>query len=550
MNATLGHCLIECCPVILAPLRTAPALLVAACTLLGAGCKKGKESLVLANLRLERPDARAVNLMNVTLTAMPGPTKTYPLSMLSADDFAEFGLYLPENVTGEVAIVASAVPQSGCVGFRGTNIVTIAQAGVTAPVSIVMTADNTCPSDAGTPGAGGTTGGGGSGGSGGSAGSGGSSGGAAGTGGGPAGRGGTTGAAGAGGGAGTGGGTAGTGGGGGGGSGGSMGTGGMAGYPSIAACRTFPHGASSGCSSTQIKAVAISPNGQLVASAGDDGRVKIWNFDGRTLAASGVVLMSFTGEGLAFSPDGMRLAYTSMNTVKTYTVNGWTAGTTLLNGGGSDGIFDAAFTPNGQQVVSATSIGFVGGDVFVHQFGTALPAMTKRVPDEPWSFAVSPRAAADGSVTIAVGSYYATTQVLTLTDSQLTGPIELPASNINSSVTAESFSLDGTLLAVGEDYGAIRFWSLPLATSNTPIAPEISFAGGDTVGGLAFSPSGLYLAAGGAFFAGQLSVYSVATHTEVDRTLPVNNVTKLVFSPNGGAIIAGEDDCGAVLVCN
>ena len=94
------------------------------------------------------------NLNGVTLTAMPGPTERYDLSMLSADDFAEFGLYLPENVTGEVAIVASAVPKSGCVGFRGSNIVTIAQAGVTAPVVITMVADNTC-----TAGAGGTMGG-------------------------------------------------------------------------------------------------------------------------------------------------------------------------------------------------------------------------------------------------------------------------------------------------------------------------------------------------------------------------------------------------------
>ncbi len=527
---------------ILAPLRTVPALLVAACALLGAGCKKGKESLVLANLRLDRPDARAVNLMNVTLIAMPGPTKTYPLSMLSADDFTEFGLYLPENVTGEVAIVAIAVPQSGCVGFRGSNIVTIPQAGVTAPVSIIMTVDNTCPSDGGTPGAGGTTGGGGTGG------------GAAGTGGGPAGRGGATGAAGTGGGAaGTGGGTAGSGGGtaGTGGSGGSMGTGGMAGYPAISgsACRSYPHGASSGCSSTAIRAVAISPNGQLVASAGDDGRVKIWNFDGRALTASGVVLMSFTGDGLAFSPDGTRLAYTSTNTVKTYTVNGWTAGTTLLNGGGSDYIFDVEFTPNGR-LVSATSIGFAGGDVFVHDFGTALPAIIKRVPDEPWSFAVSPRAAADGSVAIAVGGYYATMQVLTLTGSQLTGPVVLPASSTTEHVTATSFSLDGTLLTIGEDYGAIRFWNIPATAADRPIGAEISFAGGDTVGALAFSPNGLYLAAGGAFFAGQLSIYSVATHAEVDRTLPAANVTTLVFSPNGGAIIAGEDDCATVLVCN
>jgi WD40 repeat protein len=234
--------------------------------------------------------------------------------------------------------------------------------------------------------------------------------------------------------------------------------------------------------------------------------------------------------------------------VKTYTVNGWTAGTALLNGGGSDYIFDLGFTPNGR-LVSATSIGTVGGDVFVHDWGTALPAITKRVPDEPWSFAVSPRAAADGSVAIAVGGYNATTQVLTLTGSQLTGPTVLPTS-IDTHVTATGFSVDGTLLAAGEDYGAIRFWSLPLATSNTPIGPEISFAGGDTVGALAFSPGGLYLAAGGAFFAGQLSIYSVASHTEVDRALPVNNIDTLVFSPSGAAIIAGEDDCGAVLVCN
>ena len=87
-------------------------------------------------------------------------------------------------------------------------------------------------------------------------------------------------------------------------------------------------------------------------------------------------------------------------------------------------------------------------------------------------------------------------------------------------------------------------------TSTTPIAPEISFAGGDTVDGLAFSPNGLYLAVGGAFYAGQLSIYSVATHAEVDRMLPAANVNTLVFSPSGGAIIAGLDDCATVLVCN
>ena len=85
----------------------------------------------------------------------------------------------------------------------------------------------------------------------------------------------------------------------------------MAGYPSITTCRTFAARRRSGCPSVSVNAVAISPNGQLVATAGDDSRVKIWNFDGRKLTATGIVLTAFTGEGLAFSPDGTRLAYTS-----------------------------------------------------------------------------------------------------------------------------------------------------------------------------------------------------------------------------------------------
>jgi hypothetical protein len=39
--------------------RAAPALLLAACFLLGAGCKKEQQSLVLANLRLGSAPAAA-----------------------------------------------------------------------------------------------------------------------------------------------------------------------------------------------------------------------------------------------------------------------------------------------------------------------------------------------------------------------------------------------------------------------------------------------------------------------------------------------------------
>jgi hypothetical protein len=63
----------------------------------------------------------------------------------------------------------------------------------------------------------------------------------------------------------------------------------------------------------------------------------------------------------------------------------------------------------------------------------------------------------------------------------------------------------------------------------------------------------MYFALGGAFYNGQLSIYGVSNQTEAARlaapTLTAN-ILSLAFTPNGAAIIAGEDACGMVLVCN
>jgi hypothetical protein len=520
-------------------------LLLAACAAAGGGCKKEKLSLLLVNLRLAEDDPRAADLVSVTLTATPGPTATYPLTTaLSATTSLELGLYIA--ATGDVSIVANAVPAAGCIGFRGSSNVAITEAGVTRPVAITMRVENTCPPDGG----GGTTGGGGS---------------AGGTGGGAAGStAGTTGAGGTGGsGAGTGGGAAGTGGGaagaggasagrGGSSGGGTTGTGGTAGFPSVAACRSFPHGATSGCSSTEVKTVAVSPDGQMVLSGGDDGRIKVWSFDGRTLTATTTVLTGLTcslgSSCLAFSPDGSRIAYTtSSSQIRQYLVANWAPGTTLL--GGSDGLVGVAFTPDGQRIISVSQIGFAGGDVFVHDLNTALPAVMKRTPDEPYALAVSPKPAADGSTVIAVGSWYGSVQIMTLKDSTLTGPTVLLARDTTKTVYSLRFSPDGTALAEGEDYGAIRFWASPfLGTS--PVGNLIAFAGDDSVYDLAFSPDSRFIAAGGAFYMGQLSIYNAMTHAEVDRWSPSGSVNALAFTPSGGALLAGMSTCGAVYVCN
>ena len=104
------------------------------------------------------------------------------------------------------------------------------------------------------------------------------------------------------------------------------------------------------------------------------------------------MLTGFTGDGLAFSPDGTRLAYASTNgTVSTYTVSDWTAGTILQDDGSHNTLRGVAFTPDSQRVVSVNAIGTAGGDVFVHNLGgSTLPALTAHVANEPYSLAFRP----------------------------------------------------------------------------------------------------------------------------------------------------------------
>jgi len=306
-----------------------------------------------------------------------------------------------------------------------------------------------------------------------------------------------------------------------------------------------------------VNSVAISPNGQLVATGGDDARVKIWSFDGRNLTQTGTFLPGFNGYTVAFSPDGTRLAYTADLTsstvgVRTYVVSGWAASTVFQDNGSGNTLRGVAFTPDSQRLVSVNAIGFAGGDLFVHSIGgSALPAYTAHVTNEPRCLGVSPRAASDGTVAVAVGSYYDTTTVFSLGASGFAATSKDIASSMTGRTTyTVEFSPDGSQLVTGESYGAVRFFAYPLAATPTPVGAAINFAGGDSVNDVTFAPNGMFLAVGGAFSTKQLSIYNAATHVEVDRATPAADVESIAFAPNGAAIIAGLDDCGSVIVCN
>ncbi|MEO8215226.1 MAG: hypothetical protein ABI560_18650, partial [Myxococcales bacterium] len=331
---------------------------------------------------------------------------------------------------------------------------------------------------------------------------------------------------------------------------GGAGMGGAGIAPSLRTCREFDHNMVPGCvgGSNSVNSVAISPDGLLVATAGNDGRIKIWRFDGRALTATGTVLTPYAGPGLAFSPDGTRLAAVAGTTVRLWTVANWVAGAPLQGDGSNNDFVGVGFTPDSRRVVSADQIGFAGGSLYVHDTaGTGLPAFTQHVIDEPVAVAVSPRAQPDGSVGVVVTSWYGTAAVFTLASTGgFAASMVIPVSANKAVTPAVRFSPDGSFFATGADDTLVRFWNFP-ATSIAAMGADIRFGG--SVNAIAFAPDGKTIVAAGTFGNPLVGTFNVTTRAAVGRYVPTSDADSIAFSPNGAAVVGGEDECGKVFVC-
>ncbi|WP_261560282.1 protein kinase domain-containing protein [Frankia tisae] len=286
--------------------------------------------------------------------------------------------------------------------------------------------------------------------------------------------------------------------------------------------------------------VGISPNGRLLASAGADNLVQLWDISDRTHPVKLSTLTRHTSWVLdaAFSPDGRTLATVSYDRsailwdisdprhpVELATIlghNGW--------------VLDAAFSPDGR--ILATS-GYDNTarlwDVTDPRHPSALSVLDRHTS---WvnEVAFSP----DGHL-LATASADRTARLWDITDPRRPRPLAAITAHTDY-VWTVAFSPDGRRLATGAYDGTARIWDItdpsrPAATASFPADEKWVFD-------LAFSPDGKTLATAG--WDTTVHLWDVSGTGRPASVGTINGhgdwIQALAWTPDGNAIATASDD--------
>jgi WD40 repeat protein/DNA-binding SARP family transcriptional activator len=273
----------------------------------------------------------------------------------------------------------------------------------------------------------------------------------------------------------------------------------------------------------KVDTVSFNKDGTRLATASNDGTVKVWNVDTQT----GGEWINLPGSvAVAYSPDGQLIA-TGSEGGNISTFDAASGQTLRVIEGHAATITALDFDPSGSMLAS----GSVDGTARAWDVSTGHQFARIEVPDQVWDVAFSP----DGS-TLATESWAGnSTHLWDPTTGEL---LRTFAEDLDDAGWPRSvdFSRDGRLVA-GEEAGSARVWRVQSGEILAEIPQE-------WINALAFSPGGGYLVTGA--LDGSIRLWDPSTGRQVDSlSANLGEVTDLAYSP-GGVTIASSSADGTV----
>ncbi len=290
-----------------------------------------------------------------------------------------------------------------------------------------------------------------------------------------------------------------------------------------------------------VQAVSLSPDHHVLAVAGADGTLRLWDVTrpGHPVPFGTPLLAANRQEPLyavAFSPDGGLLAAAGAGQ-KVMLWDMRTPGRPAELGspltGPANTVYSLAFSARGSLLAAGSA------DDTVRLWSVAdpeHPTAVGRPLTGPAKFVQAVAFSPDSTV-LAAGSADKTVRLWNVSDPARPVTLGKPLTGPSQQVNSVAFSPDGRMLAAGSQDSKVWLWNV--TTPARPV-PEGSLTGAtDWVNAVAFSPDGRSLAEGSSD--DRVLVWDLATR-EVSASLPQPQpVTSLAWD-GGGRLVAGDAD--------